>query len=207
MSLEWVQMFDHSDVEIHSRDVVYDGFFEMHKIHLSHARFAGGNVEVTRELFVRGEAVCVLLYDPVKESVVMIEQFRIGALDHPCSPWLLELVAGIVEKGESCEEVAHREADEEAGATLVELVPITRYLVSPGGTNERISLYCARVNSTDMGGLYGLETEGEDIRVQVLPCNQVFDMVADGRIDNAPSIIALQWLQLNRDDLKQRWLT
>ncbi|MCG8428302.1 MAG: NUDIX domain-containing protein [Chromatiales bacterium] len=200
-------MFDHSDVEIHSCDVVYDGFFEMHKLHLSHARFAGGREEITRELFVRGEAVCVLLYDPVKESVVMIEQFRVGALDHPRSPWLLELVAGIVEKGETCEEVAHREANEEAGATLTQLEPITRYLVSPGGTNEWISLYCARVDSTDMGGVHGLETEGEDIRVQVLPCKQVFEMVAAGRIDNAPSIIALQWLQLNRDDLNQRWLT
>ncbi|WP_370279674.1 NUDIX domain-containing protein [Pontibacterium sp.] len=200
-------MFDHSDVEIHSCDVVYDGFFEMHKLHLSHACFAGGRVEITRELFVRGEAVCVLLYDPAKESVVMIEQFRVGALDHPRSPWLLELVAGIVEQGETCEEVAHREADEEAGATLTELVPITRYLVSPGGTNEWISLYCARVDSAQMGGVHGLETEGEDIRVQVLPCKQVFEMVAEGRIDNAPSIIALQWLQLNRDDLNQRWLT
>ncbi|WP_370298816.1 NUDIX domain-containing protein, partial [Pontibacterium sp.] len=148
-----------------------------------------------------------LLYDPAKESVVMIEQFRVGALDHPRSPWLLELVAGIVEQGETCEEVAHREADEEAGATLTELVPITRYLVSPGGTNEWISLYCARVDSAQMGGVHGLETEGEDIRVQVLPCKQVFEMVAEGRIDNAPSIIALQWLQLNRDDLNQRWLT
>lgn len=200
-------MFDRSNVEIHSSDVVYDGFFQMHKLHLSHARFAGGSVEITRELFVRGEAVCVLLYDPAKASVVMIEQFRVGALEHPRSPWLLELVAGIVEQGETCEEVAHREADEEAGAILTELVPITRYLVSPGGTNEWISLYCARVDSTDMGGVHGLETEGEDIRVQVLPCKQVFEMVADGRIDNAPSIIALQWLQLNGDNLNQRWLT
>ena len=199
-------MFDHSDVKLLSRDVVYDGFFKMHKLHLRHASFAGDSVEVTRELFVRGEAVCVLLYDPVRDTVVMIEQFRVGALEHPHSPWLLELVAGIVEKGETHEEVAHREAEEEAGATLAELVPITRYLVSPGGTNEWISLYCARVDSEGMGGLYGLETEGEDIRVQVLPCSEVFEKVADGRIDNAPSIIALQWLQLNRGDLKQRWL-
>lgn len=200
-------MFGHSDVKIHSRDVVYDGFFEMHKLHLSHATFTGGTVEVTRELFVRGEAVCVVLYDPARDAVVMIEQFRVGALEHPHSPWLLELVAGIVEHGESCEEVAHREADEEAGASLTELVPITRYLVSPGGTNEWISLYCARVDSAGIGGIHGLETEGEDIRVQVLPCNEVFEMVADGRINNAPSIIGLQWLQMNRKDLKQRWLT
>lgn len=199
-------MFSHSDVKIHSRDVVYDGFFKMHKLHLSHASYTGGAVEITRELFVRGEAVCVLLYDPVREAVVMIEQFRVGALEHPNSPWLLELVAGIVEHGETCEEVAYREADEEAGATLTELVPITRFLVSPGGTNEWISLYCARVDSAGIGGIHGLETEGEDIRVQVLPCNEVFEMVADGRINNAPSIIGLQWLQMNRKDLKQRWL-
>lgn len=198
-------MFDHSDVEVHKKELIYDGFFKMQKLVLSHARFAGGTVQVTRELFLRDDAVCVLLYDAPREKVVLVEQFRIGALDHPRSPWLLELVAGIVECGESAEDVARREAHEEAGAVLGEIVPITRYLVSPGGANEYISLFCAQVDSAGMGGVFGLVSEGEDIKVHVLPCDQVFAMVHNGQIDNAASIIALQWLQLNRADLKTRW--
>lgn len=198
-------MFDHSDVEVHTKERVYDGFFKMEKLVVSHARFAGGSVKVTRELFQRDDAVCVLLYDAPRDRVVLVEQFRIGALEHPRSPWLLELVAGIVEQGETEEAVARREAQEEAGAELGEIVPITRYLVSPGGANEYISLLCAQVDSEGMGGVFGLESEGEDIKVHVLACEQVFAMVKDGQIDNAASIIALQWLQLNRSDLKQRW--
>lgn len=198
-------MFDHSDVKVHEKECVYDGFFKMEKLVVSHARFAGGTVKVTRELFQRDDAVCVLLYDAPKDKVVLVEQFRIGALEHPRSPWLLELVAGIVEPGESAEDVARREAQEEAGAALGEVVPITRYLVSPGGANEYISLLCAQVDSAGMGGVFGLESEGEDIKVHVLPCDRVFAMVREGLIDNAASIIALQWLQLNQSELKRRW--
>ncbi len=207
MSDKWTPQLDHSNVKITETSMAYDGFFKMQKLRIEHASFTGEKVEVTRELFLRDDAVCVLLYDADRDRVVMIEQFRVGALDHPRSPWLLELVAGIVEPGETPEQVARREAIEEADAMLGEVVPITRYMVSPGGSREYIELLCAQVNSDGLGGIHGLAEEGEDIKVHHFASDELFAMVADGRIDNAPSIIALQWLQLNREKLQQRWCT
>lgn len=205
MAAKWSPALEHQHLSILQRERVYDGFFKMDKLSIEHACFAGGSARVQRELFLRDDAVCVLLYDAPRDRVVMIEQFRIGALDHPRSPWLLELVAGIVEPGETPEQVARREAIEEAGATLGEVLPITRYMVSPGGSREYIELLCAQVDSEGLGGIHGLAHEGEDIQVHLIDADTLFDMVADGRIDNAPSIIALQWLQLNRPRLQARW--
>ncbi|MGB0466082.1 MAG: NUDIX domain-containing protein [Pontibacterium sp.] len=206
MAKHWQPALDQADVTISDRQTVYDGFFKMQKLQLSHATFAGEVVEVSREIFLRDDAVCVLLYDAPEDQVVMVEQFRVGALDHPRSPWLLELVAGIVEPGESPEQVARREAMEEAGAVLGEVVPITRYMVSPGGASEYIELLCAQVSAKGLGGIHGLAEEGEDIQVHCFDASVLFAMVADGQIDNAAAIIALQWLQLNRADLQQRWI-
>lgn len=205
MAKTWSPELGPQHIAVLDRERVYDGFFKMDKLHIEHACFAGGSVRVQRELFLRDDAVCVLLYDAPRDRVVMIEQFRVGALDHPRSPWLLELVAGIVEPGETPEQVARREAVEEAGATLGEVLPITRYMVSPGGAREYIELLCAQVDSEGLGGVHGLAHEGEDIKVHLIAAETLFGMVADGRIDNAPAIIALQWLQLNRSRLQSRW--
>lgn len=206
MSKNWKSALSHADVDVAKEETVYDGFFKMQKLELHHASFTGETVWVSRELFLRDDAVCVLLYDAPRDLVVMIEQFRIGALDHPRSPWVLELVAGIVEPGETPEQVARREAMEEAGATLGEVMPIMRYMVSPGGSKEYIELMCAQVDSQGLEGIHGLAHEGEDIQVHRFSTEDLFDMVSDGRIDNAASIIALQWLELNRDRLKARWV-
>lgn len=205
MSEKWQPSFGQKDFNIDKQETLYDGFFQMHKLYLRHKTFAGSEIEIQRELFYRDDAVCALLYDAVKQSVVLIEQFRVGAFDSSNGPWLLELVAGIVEKGETTEDVARREAVEEAGAQLGEIKHITRFSPSTGATREYIDLLCAQVDSSGVEGIHGLPEEGEDIKVHVIPVEDAFELVQQGIINNAPAIIALQWLQLNKSALDQRW--
>lgn len=197
--------FDIRHVQIKKREIVYKGFFSIEKIQLSHALFKGGESgSMQRELFERGEAVALLLFDAARETVVLTEQFRIGALQDATSPWLLELVAGMVEEGESPEQVAIREAEEESGCLVEKLLPVCQYWVSPGGSSERLHVFCAAVNSAGMGGIFGLQEEHEDIKVHVVPCETAFAAVRSGRINNAATIIALQWLQLNYAWVKEQ---
>ena len=194
------------DVEVVEREACFRGFYQLDRLHLRHRLFAGGMGKlINRELFVRHDAVCVLPYDPQRDCVVLIEQFRVGALDKSVNPWLIELVAGLIDKDEQPEEVARREAVEEAGLELAELWPLTQYYPSPGGSDERVHLYVGRCDSRGAGGVHGLEEEGEDIRVLVWSLDEALAALADGRIDNAASIIALQWLALNRDKVRERW--
>lgn len=188
-------------------EVAYQGFFRIERYQLSHQLFAGGwGKELTRELFERGHAAAVLPYDPDLDAVVLVEQFRIGALEAPIGPWLLEIVAGIIEPGEQPEEVVKREAQEEAGLQLAETEFICDYLVSPGGTSERIALYCGRVDASEAGGIHGLEEEGEDIRVTRVAFSEATELLASGRLNSASIIIAMQWLMLNRQRLRKLWL-
>lgn len=194
------------DVEVIERETCFSGFYKLDRLRLRHRQFAGGmGPALSRELFVRHDAVCVLPYDPQRDCVVLIEQFRIGALDKSANPWLLELVAGLIDKDEQPEEVARREALEEANLALTSLWPITQYYPSPGGSDERVHLYVGRCDSNGAGGVYGLAEEGEDIRVHVWPLEDALAAINDGRIDNAASIIALQWLALNRIEVRGLW--
>ncbi|GMQ53273.1 NUDIX domain-containing protein [Halopseudomonas aestusnigri] len=195
--------FTRADVEIISREDGFRGFYRLDVLQLRHRLFDGGwGPVLRRELFVRHDAVCVLPYDPWLDQLVLIEQVRVGALEKSDSPWMLELVAGLIDTDEVPEQVAHREAQEEAGLTLLSLHPITRYFPSPGGSDERVYLYCALVDSRGAGGIHGLAEEGEDIRVSLWPRAEAIAAVEDGRIDNAASIIALQWLQLHAERLR-----
>jgi ADP-ribose pyrophosphatase len=166
---------------------------------LRHKLFDGGwGQEIGRELFVRGEAVAVILYDPQQDTIGLVEQFRIGALDEPAGPWCYEAVAGMLEAGESPEEVARRELVEEANVTPYHMEYICNYLSSPGGTNEKLHLFCGLCDLSNAGGVYGLLEEGEDIRVHILPAEAVFAELLNGHFNNAPTLICLQWLQMNR---------
>ena len=197
--------FNQQDVEILRRERGFQGFYRLDVLTLRHRLFAGGwGPELRRELFVRPDAVCVLPYDPWQDRVVLVEQMRVGALDKRGSPWMLELVAGLFDEGESAEEVAHREAEEEAGLRLLNLTPITRYFPSPGGSDEQVYLYCATVDSRGVGGVHGLPEEGEDIRVHVVSRDEALAAMTRGEIDNAASIIALQWLQLQGQALREQ---
>ncbi len=195
--------FTRADVEIIRRETGFSGFYRMDILTLRHRLFSGGwGPELRRELFVRRDAVCVLPYDPWADTVVLLEQVRVGALDKSERPWLVELVAGLFDAGESPEEVAHREAREEADLTLLQLLPIVRYYPSPGGSDERVHLYCALVDSRGVGGIHGLETEGEDIRVSVWSRTEAITAMEKGQIDNAASIIGLQWLSMHAARLR-----
>jgi ADP-ribose pyrophosphatase len=193
-------------VAIETRETCHDGFFRLERIRLRHGLFGGGSSPpLTRELFERGHAVAVLPYDPVRDAVVLIEQFRVGALERPGGPWLTEIVAGIIDPGEAPEAVARREAGEEAGLEVAALESIGRVYLSPGGSSETVRLYCGQVDAGAAGGIHGLADEGEDIRVEVASFDDALARVADGRIDSAAPVIALQWLALNRERLRRRW--
>ena len=194
-------------VQIIEREVCFRGFYSLDRLRLRHLQFSGVmGPTLSRELFIRHDAVCVLPYDPQRDEVVLIEQFRVGAMGKSASPWLLELVAGLIDTDEQPEQVALREAVEEADLTLTSLWPITQYFPSPGGSDERVYLYLGRCVSLGAGGVHGLAEEGEDIRVHVLPLEDALAAVRDGRINNAASIIALQWLALNRAEVRGLWL-
>jgi len=194
------------DVEIVEREQCFSGFYRLDRLQLRHRLFSGAmGRQLERELFVRHDAVCVLPYDPRRDEVVLIEQFRVGAVGKVGNPWLIELVAGLIDKDEQPEEVARREAIEEAGLEVGELWPVTTYFPSPGGSTERVHLYVGRCDSSNAGGVFGLDEEGEDIRVHVWSLQQALQTVRDGGIDNAASIIALQWLALNRDEIRGAW--
>ena len=196
-----------SATEIIKREECFKGFYQLDRVHLRHELFAGGmSREISREVFVRHDAVCVLPYDPQRDEVVLIEQFRVGAMGKAQTPWLIELVAGLIDKVEEPEEVARREGEEEAGLTFSSLWPITRYFPSPGGSTEFVHLYLGRCSTVGVGGLHGLEEEAEDIRVTVWAYEDALQAVRDGRISNAASIISLQWLALNRAEVRGLWL-
>ena len=195
-------------LEVLDRQTVYQGFFRIDRYRLRHRLFAGGwSAELSREVFERGRAVGVLLYDPQRDAVVLIEQFRLAAQLAGFSAWQLEIVAGIVDHdGESEIEVAGREVSEETGLAVAgDLVPIQRFLTSPGGTTETVALFCGRVDSHDAGGIHGLVDEHEDIKVVVKNFREVRRLLRDGRIENAFLLIALHWLANNRSTLRRRW--
>ncbi|HFB66137.1 MAG TPA: NUDIX domain-containing protein [Aeromonadales bacterium] len=210
--------FNCDDVTIVDKQPVFQGFFTIDRYRIRHALFAGGESACfEREIFERGNSACVLLWDPLKDSLVMIEQFRVGALKHPLSPWLIELVAGMVEQNETPQDVAVREAREEAGVEVKRLKSLGSYLSSPGGTTERVWLFIGEVDSSKAGGIHGLDNENEDIRVKVLDraalSENLFNYVAaeqgaaqcKSRVDNAATIICLQWLALHHQKLLKEW--
>jgi len=188
--------------------LLYQGFFKLTEFELRHELFAGGDSPVIRrELLDRHHAAGILPYDPVRDEVVMVEQFRIGATEQrEAGPWLLEVIAGYREAGESPQAVVAREAIEEADCRVSDIELVHHYYTSPGSSNEQIHLYVGRCETSGLGGVHGLAHEGEDIRVHVVSSQTAFEWLDSGRIDNAMAIISLQWFRLNRDSLRRRWL-
>lgn len=200
--------FSINDVEILQQELLYQGHLHFAKYQLRYRLFAGGWSEtITRELINSRHAVGVLLFDPQRDEIVLIEEFRLGALHDPRSPWLLELVAGIIEPDEAIVDVAKREAQEEAGCEVIDLIPMCEYWTSPGISTGKFSLFCGRIDATHAGGIFGLAHENEDIRAHVFSKAYVYHALATGQIINAATIIAIQWLQLHEVEVKKRWLS
>ena len=202
---EQLLRFNVDDVEVLEKTRKYQGFFALDEYNFRHKLYRGGYSQIlTREVFERGDAVAVLPYDPTTDSVVFIEQFRPGALSSEHGPWQLELIAGMFNKNENPVEVAIREAKEEANLDIAEnnINKVMNYLSSSGGMSECIHLYCASVDSSNLNGVYGLAEEGEDILVHVVAREEALTLLESGKILNAATIIALQWLQLNINKLK-----
>lgn len=199
-------MPDNSDVDVIEQTTPYKGYFQIDRYRLRHRKHDGTwTRDIVRELFERGHAVGVLLYDPVRDTVLLIEQFRVGAYAAGLDAWQIEVVAGIIDHGETPEQVAVRESLEESGCTVTELEPICKYLVSPGGATETCTLFCGRTDLSAAGGQHGLHEEDEDIRAFVLPVDEALTLLFEGKVANAVTVIALQWLALHRQDLKHRW--
>lgn len=195
------------DFEILEREKVYQGYFSVDRYALRHRTFEGDwSQSLEREIFERGHSVGVLPYDPHRDEVVLLEQFRVGAMAAPVmSAWQIECVAGIIEPGHTADETAIRECQEEINLTPRNLRLIHHYLASPGGTTETLRLYCAEVDAENAGGLHGLEEEGEYLKVWAAPAEEAFKLLADGKVENSMTLIALMWLQIHRPDLQAEW--
>lgn len=193
-------------VRVLEQETAYDGHFSLRRLTLQHRCFGGGwSAPLKREVFDRGDAVGVLPYDPEDDSLVLIEQFRPGALRGNDSPWMLELVAGVVEPGETDTDVVHREALEEADCELSELLPIASYYPSAGACSEQVRLFCGRVTRAGVGGIHGEDSEGEDILVHSVPRVDALRLLREDRVANGHTLVALQWLALQGDELRRRW--
>lgn len=206
-------------VEIDEQVRVADGYVKVDRLSLRHELYEGGlSKTLVREVMRRGHAVAVLPFDPVRDEVVMVEQFRVAAFQafkeptsqvredaSPGGAWLLECIAGIVEDGEDPIDVAAREAIEEAGCVVENLIHARSFLTSPGCLSESVSIYCGRTDATDIGGIHGLATEGEDIRVLCVPRAEAFRMLDEGEINNAFTLVALEWFRDRCDVLRDRW--
>ena len=199
-------MPDNSEVDIQERETCFQGFFRMDRLKLRHGRYDGGWTPVlSREVLLRGLAVAVLPYDPKRDEIVLIEQFRPGALIADEPAWMVEIVAGMAHEDEDPEAVARRETLEETGLEVSDLVPVARYMPSPGGSSEVVQVYIGHVDAEGAGGFHGVEDEGEDIRVFRLSVSDAMALLDEGRIDTAITLVGLYWLARNGAQLRQRW--
>jgi len=201
-------MSDPRQVQVEDQKQISDGYLKVTRYRLKHEQYSGGWTDtLSREVMERGEVAAVLPFDPVRQEVILIEQFRVGAWSAQWSePWLLECIAGVIEPGESPEEMVRREAREEAGCDITVLEPMARYFSTPGACSEKVDLFCGRVDTSGLGGIHGLAEEGEDIRASVWPLTDALELLDTGRICNSMTLIALQWLARYHRDLAHQWL-
>ena len=199
---------EHPDLRITGHEIVFQRHLRLDVYRFHHRRFSGEwSNELVWDIVRRGDAVAIVLYDPERDAVVLIEQFRLAPLLSGFSPWVIEVVAGLVDHdGESEADVARRETVEEAGlAVQGELIPIQRYTPTPGDSDQATMLFCGRVDSSQAGGVHGLAEEHEDIRVVVKPLAEIARMVDAGEIDNGHTLICLYWLLRHRDEVRRKW--
>jgi ADP-ribose pyrophosphatase len=201
----------HPDVEIVSDRRVWSGRFQLDVVKFRHRRFDRTmSAERTWELFRRGRAAAVLPYDPWADRVVLIEQFRLPALASGLEPVMVEVPAGLCDQGEDPAQTIRREAKEEMGLETDLLEPIGDFVLTPGGSDERCTMFGGRVRAPAAGpdglaGNGGLLDEHEDIRVRVWPAERAIEDAVAGRFPNSVTTIALLWLAARRASLRAQW--
>ncbi len=200
--------FSVKDVNIHKKERVFKQFFAIDRYEVSYKKFAGGDTKVlVREVFERdADAVAILAWDQKTDEVALIEQFRPGALKDKESPWLIEIVAGIIDKGESCEQAAVREVKEEIGLDLKpsDLCYLTEEYPSPGGISEKVTIFIAKADLSHLEKLGGLEIESEDLRVFKAPLDAAYENVKNGRIHNSVAIISIMALKFEKEAIARK---
>ena len=200
-------MFD-KKYEILLREVLFQGYFRVDRLHIQCERFDGTQSPVfTREVFHRSSGVAgVLLFDPQQDKVVLVEQFRSAPALMGMNPWMLEVVLGMIDAGETPEQAARREALEEAGCEVLDMQPIANFFSSPGGTSEYIHLFVGRVNAPAEGGVFGMASENEDIKVHVLDATRAISLLYSNNICDSQTLVAMQWFAMRHTELRSRWL-
>lgn len=193
-------------VELVRHEVAFQGYFKVGRYSFRHTLYKGGmSGVITREVLERGQAGAMLPYDPKRDEVALIRQFRAGAYVAGHHPWLWEAIAGMIEKDETAEAMIRRETGEEAGLAVGELLPIQTVMLTPGACSEACQIFLGRVDTSNAGGVFGLASEGEDILVKVMSFADACALLERNEIDNAIGVIALQWLALHRDEVRKRW--
>lgn len=185
-----------TDVTIESRKPLFRGFIQVEQVSLKHRLFHRKDYSplIQRELVHRPEAAGVLLYSDRQQRFALIEQFRVGAIHDPVSPWQLEVIAGVLDGDESPESCIRRESLEESGCEITELQYLFSFYPSAGACSEFFHLYVAEVNLPEDGGIFGMPDEGENIQLHLFDYSQLEALFHNGRLRNAPVIMALQWL-------------
>lgn len=193
------------DIAVSARSLGYSSFFAVEDYQLAYRRFDGSLSRVVdRAVFISGDAVTVLPYDPVRDRVLLIEQFRMGPMARgDGQPWSLEAIAGRIDPGETPEEAGRREAVEEAGLALGALLPVSSYYPSPGAKSEYLYSYVALADLPDgVEGVFGLAEEAEDIRGHLLSFDDFMALVDSGEVNNAPLVLTAFWLARERARLR-----
>lgn len=200
---------DEKKLDIIARETLFQGYFRVDRYKIRHERFEGDWTEpFHREIFERSRDVAgVLLFDPHADKVVLVEQFRAGIMAHGHkNPWTIEVVLGMVDSNETAEQAAKREAMEETGCVITDLQPVSSYFSSPGGTTEHILLFIGRTTAPEDGILRGLKQENENIRVRVLDATRAIGLIYTGKIQDAQTLVAMQWFLMHHTELRSRWL-
>ncbi len=200
----------HLKYTLHGTEPLYKGFFGMDRYTVSYEGFDGTIIgPMSREIFERGDAAALVPYDPVRDEVILIEQFRPGAIRKDQNPWLLEVVAGIVDEKDrhNTLNTVLREVREEAGVECSKAVFATRFFTTPGGSTESIDLYIGMVDASKACGIHGLATEHENIRVFSVPFSEAYEMLENGDFCNAIAIIGIQYLALHRENIRKNFLS
>ena len=198
--------FSSNDIEIVNTKVVYDGFHRYEVLDLRFKLFNGNWSDIiTREVFKKRRAVGVLLFDPIQDDIILAQQFRVGTIEEEDSLWQTEVIAGLIDAGFTPEETAYKESHEESELQVLQLEPISKYWLSPGSSNEFFYLYCGCVDSTNMPSFTGLKQENEDIHLVRLKASEAIEKMIAGDMDNAATIISLQWMQSNYHRISTKW--